>query len=117
VNVKFMLLAAGTLAGSTVMVPRPPAGQVTVTGAATSKLFGGGLWNCSVAVKLAEAAEPGGVAWIWSVNVLAPGRSTTWNCVLELTPSEQSEFRQARSEDDGGIAVQPGGTDTVTITN
>ncbi len=35
-------------------------------------------------------------------------------CVLVEGASSQKAFGQARSEDDGGDAVQPGGTDTMT---
>lgn len=114
---KIPLLATATAVGSTVMVPSPPAGQTTLTGDEVTggRVTSGWPWVTSVAVKLAGPADPGGVARTTSMNVLAPGYSTTLNCVPVAPAGAQSEFGQVRSEDDGGDAVQPLGMDKVTM--
>lgn len=104
------------------MIPRPSVGQATMTGGA-STVTGvtaaiPGFASCSAAVKVDEVANQGGVAWMPSVKVvgtLRPSSTATSNCVLEAPgSSEQAVFGQAKSEGDGGIAVQPGGIEKVT---
>ena len=109
---KIPLLAAGTVAGVTVMVPSPAVRQLVVTVAGVASSVVSELpWNRSVAAKVDEPANPGAVAGTMSVNAVAPGRiPTTYGGLEEF--SEQAEFAQVR--DDGAPAVQPVAMDSVT---
>ena len=112
---KVLLLAAGSVAGSTVMLPVSSGGQLTVTAGAVTWRVAAGPRNRPTAVKLAGAADPGAVAWRSRVKAVARYRRIATAIWVPEATSWQPESWHARLAGDGAETVQPAGIGSVTV--